>query len=125
VAFFDFKIISKSDRKVNILLMMAARNTVGYETLDRFYTTEIKETAACKAVSMGCGGMSEKASSWGQIALASLAADSSHYCGWSPFILIMNRCCAIELFPTWTIQMEPRAFRAASRPGCQSQTVVI
>jgi non-lysosomal glucosylceramidase len=97
VAFFDFTLITKTDNKVDVMLLMVARNTVGYETSDRYYTAEIHEAAGHKTVQMSCGGMDKTFSTWGQIAMASLSGDSTHYCGWEhrhpyyEFLLRHNR----------------------------------
>jgi non-lysosomal glucosylceramidase len=82
VVFFDFTVVAKSSRKVEITLLMTARNCAGYDTPARFYTTEIDQSVDGLTVSMGSGGMDEKASSWGQIAVASLSPASSYYAGW-------------------------------------------
>lgn len=83
LAFFDFTVHARTTKGVHVMLLMAARNNAGYETAERFYTTQIKRSARALSVSMGCGGMDEKASTWGQITLSSLAKDSTYYCGWA------------------------------------------
>lgn len=83
LVYFDFTITSKTDRKVDVMLMMTGRNNVGYDAPERHFVTEISESAAAKTISMSCGGMDERASTWGQIAMSSLSPDSTHYCGWS------------------------------------------
>lgn len=80
--FFDFSVIPKTDRPVEVMLLMSARNNAGYESAERHYTTQIAAKQNALIISMGCGGISEKASSWGQIALASLSSQSSYYAGW-------------------------------------------
>jgi non-lysosomal glucosylceramidase len=83
LVFFDFTARSKSDKHVHVMLLMVGRNNAGFDTSERFYTTAIKESVAAKSVSMSCGGMDEKASTWGQITISSLAADTTYYSGWS------------------------------------------
>lgn len=83
VAFFDFTVVSKTDKPVDVMLLMSARNTVGYDAMDRCYTTEVTQSEAAKTIVMSCGGMDDKASTFGQLALTSMSSDSTHYCGWS------------------------------------------
>jgi uncharacterized protein (DUF608 family) len=83
LAFFDFKVTVKTSKRVHLTLLMTARNNVGYDTLERFYTTETSSVLGARLISMGCGGIDTNASTWGQVTLASLAADSTYYCGWS------------------------------------------
>ncbi len=83
VAFFDFKLVSKIEKPVDVMIMMTARNNAGYEDDERFYTTEIKHSAEAKTVVLSCGGIDEKLSTCGQIAITSMAGDSTHYTGWS------------------------------------------
>jgi len=80
--FFDFTVTSKSETPVEVMLLMSARNNAGYDSADRFFTTHIDEAQRSLTISMGCGGISESRSSWGQIALASLSQRSSYYAGW-------------------------------------------
>lgn len=83
LTFFDFTIKVKTSRPTHVMLVMAARNNVGYEAPERYYITNIRRATSGLTVSMECGGMSGEASSWGQIALSSLAGDSTYYCGWA------------------------------------------
>jgi uncharacterized protein (DUF608 family) len=82
LVFFDFEITPRDNRELDVMLLMSARNNSGYETKERYYTTDIDKAASALTVTMGAGGMDERASSWGQIALASLSAESSYYTGW-------------------------------------------
>lgn len=83
VAYFDFTIMSRTSKRIDVMLMMSARNNAGYDTPDRYYVTEVRKDASLVTVNMSCGGMNEKSPTWGQIALSSLAGDSTYYCGWS------------------------------------------
>lgn len=80
--FFDFTVIPKTDAHTEVMLLMSARNNAGYQSAERYYTTQTAAKQGALTVSMGCGGISEKLSSWGQIALASLSPQSSYYAGW-------------------------------------------
>lgn len=81
--FFDFSVESRTTRRVSITLMMSARNTVGFDTFEKWYQTEVHSSANALTVNMTCEAMDTKASNWGQIALSSVAGDSTYYCGWS------------------------------------------
>jgi len=83
LVFFDFQAIATTSRKVDVTLLMTSRNNAGYDTPSRYYTAEIARADDALTVSMGCGGMDERASSWGQITIASLSAESSYYAGWA------------------------------------------
>ncbi len=83
LAYFDFSIEPAGPKPCDVMLIMTGQNNVGYDTPDRFYTTEIKQDGRSKTVSMSAGGMDERASTWGQIALCSLHPDSTHYAGWA------------------------------------------
>jgi len=82
IAYFDFSIISKTSKPLHLMLMMSARNCAGYETDDRYYTTDVVKKDSLLAVTMGAGGMDEQSPTWGQATLASLTSDSTFYCGW-------------------------------------------
>ena len=82
LVYFDFEVRAKTSRKVDVMLLMTARNNTGYDTPARSYTTKIDKADGVLTVSMGSGEMDEHASSWGQIAIASLSRESTYYTGW-------------------------------------------
>lgn len=82
IAYFDFEIVPTGRKKVDVMLVMTARNTVGYDTPDRYYTTSITQNGDAKTVVMSCE-MDKTASTWGQLAITSTAPGSTHYTGWS------------------------------------------
>jgi non-lysosomal glucosylceramidase len=83
LVFFDFEVTSKDDRVLEVMLLMTARNSVGYDAPGRYYTTAIDRSDDGLTITMGASGMDEKVSTWGQISLASLSAESSFYAGWA------------------------------------------
>jgi len=85
LSYFDFKITSKTEKKVDVMIIASLRNMVGYETDERVYVTEILNKAGYKTVSMTSTGMNEKLSTHGQMAMTSLNENTSHYTGWGLF----------------------------------------
>ncbi len=83
VAFFDFTVLPKTARRLQVLLLAAARNLTGYDLPERYHTTRIIEEPGRTSVIMSCGGTEPTASSWGEIALSALSGKPSYYAGWS------------------------------------------
>ncbi len=83
LANFNFKISSKTNKKVEIMLMSSLRNNVGYDHPERYYVTRLAKSSNYVAANMTVGGMDKTASSFGQQVLASVHPESTYYFGWS------------------------------------------
>lgn len=82
LVFFDFTLTPKVEKKVTATILMSARNCAGYDTPSRSYVTQIDHAADHTIVTMSAGEMDTKASSWGEISIASLSPTASYYAGW-------------------------------------------
>lgn len=80
---FNFRIESKTYEKVDVTLIASQRNTVGYNFRDRYYITDIQKTPDYVICDMMAGNVPETASSYGQLSLMSMNANSSYYAGWA------------------------------------------
>ncbi|MBI5725859.1 MAG: hypothetical protein HZA50_18005 [Planctomycetes bacterium] len=81
-ACFRFRIVSKTSEPVKVMLACSLRNGVGYDVLDKIFTTEILKKDYGRVVQMSCDEMDKAHDSWGTLAMASLSKDSTHYTGW-------------------------------------------
>jgi non-lysosomal glucosylceramidase len=81
-ALFDFTVRSKTRKPVDVMLMASMHNGVGYDVEDKFHVTSVRRRRGYRLFELAEGGMDELHSSYGSQALASLAADSTHYVGW-------------------------------------------
>ncbi len=81
-ALFNFRVRSKTNKPVDVMLMASMRNGVGYDVEDKFHVTNVLRRKGCRIMELTEGGMDETASSYGSQALASLSSDSTHYVGW-------------------------------------------
>lgn len=82
LVYFNFKLDSKTDKDVDVMLIASLRNNVGYETKDRYFVTEVDETDTYKLISMSCN-MDNSLTTYGQQVIASLDPNSTYYGGWS------------------------------------------
>ncbi len=82
-AIFNFRMISKTDKPVEVMLIASQRNLVGYDTNEKYFVSEIEKGDGYIFFNQTAGGMDEKKSSYGQMGMASLSSDSSYYLGWS------------------------------------------
>jgi len=80
--YFNYSIMSKSDKPVKVLLIASLRNLVGYDITEKYFVTEQINKQGMKGFSMTCAGMDTTASSWGKMGLFSTAANASYYLGW-------------------------------------------
>ncbi len=79
---FDFQVINKSNKPVDVMLMAAQRNLAGYDVKEKIYTAKLSEGTGYKVFEAGASGLASDHSSAGTMALASLSPDTSHYLGW-------------------------------------------
>ncbi|MFW6303915.1 MAG: GH116 family glycosyl-hydrolase, partial [Candidatus Sumerlaeota bacterium] len=82
-ALFDFKVISKTSKQVDVMLMASMRNATSYDQPDKRYAARAEDGKGYRAFEMWCDNVPEDASSTGTMAIAS--ADkraTSYYLGW-------------------------------------------
>lgn len=80
--FFDFKIKSTSNKKVEACLIASHRNFAGYDITDKVWTNELVSTADYKYSVSGITETNDKHASYGQMGFASLSKDACYYLGW-------------------------------------------
>jgi len=80
--FFDFTIIPKTQKPVQVMLMASMRNAVAYDVENRTYRSAIIEGKGYKAFEMTCDGVVAQHGSLGTMGVASLSSSSSYYLGW-------------------------------------------
>ncbi|MFA9389626.1 MAG: GH116 family glycosyl hydrolase [Prolixibacteraceae bacterium] len=83
VAYFDFRIESKTEKKVDVMLIASQSNTVAYDNQDRYYITDVIKNDEMLALNMTVGNVDSTAGSYGQLCLSSLSKESTYYGGWS------------------------------------------
>ena len=82
VAFFDFTLMAKTDKPVDVMLMTSLRNAVGYDVPERTYVSRHHDRPEHRVLEMTCDGMEPAHSSFGSLGLAAMGSDSSYYLGW-------------------------------------------
>ncbi len=80
--YFDFKIISKTNTPVDVMLIGSQRNLVGYDTFEKYFITDLVEKENYKFFTQTAGRMDKSKSTYGQMGFASLSPDTSYYLGW-------------------------------------------
>ena len=81
-AYFNFTVLSKTERKVTVFLIATLRNLVGYDVLDKYFLSTEYAGEGYKGFSMTCGGMDTLRSSWGKMGIFSMSGESTYYLGW-------------------------------------------
>ncbi len=81
--YFNFNIISKSQKKVDVMLIASQRNMAGYETNEKYFISEIHKKDGYIFMNQTVGGMDESSFTHGQMGMASLSDNSTYYLGWS------------------------------------------
>lgn len=82
LAYFDFEIRSKSERPVDVQILAAARNAVGYDQPGRIYVNRRVKDGDFSAVVMENGQLDPEAQTTGTVCLASFDKNTSAYSGW-------------------------------------------
>jgi uncharacterized protein (DUF608 family) len=81
-AYFNFTVLSKTEKPVNVFLIATLRNLVGYDVLDKYFLSTEYSGGQYKGFSMSCGGMDTLYSSWGKMGIYSMSGESTCYLGW-------------------------------------------
>lgn len=79
---FDFAVVNKSNKPVDVMLIACQRNVVGYDFKEKLYSAKISEGSGYKVLEAGATLVPPTHSSAGTLGLASLSSDASHYLGW-------------------------------------------
>ena len=79
--YFNFKIIGTSNRKVDVTLIATQRNLVGYDTIDKYFTTDVQTSDEAVLVTQGAV-LEETLPTAGQMTLASFSGDTTYHVGW-------------------------------------------
>ncbi len=82
VQIINLKVTSKTSEPVDVMLMGALRNCVGYDTRERFYATTLKEQADFKLCEMTCTGVEMTKSTFGTQSLVSMSPETTYNLGW-------------------------------------------
>jgi len=80
--YFNFKVEATGDRPVKVFLVSSLRNLVGYDVTEKYFTSQAHEMEDVKGFSMSCGDLHPEHTSYGQMSMFSLSAESSYYLGW-------------------------------------------
>jgi len=104
--FFNFKIKSLTDKKVDIMLLGSLRNLVAYDQLNKAFESELIDNNKYKFFIHKVSGVSSSLSSFGQMGLGAIGGDEvSYYLGWEhkhPYyekLLIENKLDNIDDTP--------------------------
>ncbi len=95
-AIFNFRLSSRIDRPVHVMLAASMRNAVGYDVEEKYHVTNVIDREGYRLFELTEGGMDQTHSSFGSQAMASLHPGSGYYTGWEvhhPYyeVLIRNR----------------------------------
>lgn len=103
-AYFNFKVKSKTDQKVDVMLLGTLRNLVGYDYLEKAFESKlIDDKKGFKFFVQSVSGMDESKSTFGQMGLGVIGGDEvSYYLGWEhkhPYyekLLVENKLANID-----------------------------
>ncbi len=82
-AYFNFKVTSKMNKKVDIMLLGTLRNLVGYDKIEKTFESKIINEPNYKFFIQSVSGVDDKSSTYGQMGLGIIGGDEvSYYLGW-------------------------------------------
>lgn len=79
---FSFEIKSYTDKKLDVTIVAAMRNGAGYDVANKLHRSRATKNEKSVCVEMWCDEMDTMHSSYGSLAIASLASDSTYLLGW-------------------------------------------
>jgi len=79
---FGFKVKSKIEKPVTVTLIANYRNGVGYDFIEKLYTSELKQESGFVLNNSGITGIAETESSFGSQSMASLSDNTTWRIGW-------------------------------------------
>ena len=101
--YFNFTIKSKTNKKVDVMLLGSLRNLVGYDVINKAFQSKLTENGNYKFFSQSVTGMDESSSSFGQMGLGVIGGEEvSYYLGWEhkhPYyekLLVENKLANID-----------------------------
>ncbi len=80
--YFDFTVTNHSKKMVNVFLIGTLRNLVGYDSKEKYFTSNLVECKGYKYFDLSVEGMDKEHPSFGHMGLASLSDESTYYLGW-------------------------------------------
>lgn len=102
-AYFNFKVTSKTDKNVDVMLLGSLRNLVGYNTIHKAFDSKLINEKNYKFFVHSVTGMPDSCASFGQMGLGVIGGDEvSYYLGWEhkhPYyekLLVENKLADID-----------------------------
>jgi len=81
--YFNYKIKSTTDKKVDVMLLGTLRNLVGYDKIEKTFESKLTKKKEYTFFAHSVSGMDQTASSYGQMGLGVIGGDEiSYYLGW-------------------------------------------
>ncbi|MEE9437631.1 MAG: GH116 family glycosyl hydrolase [Saprospiraceae bacterium] len=81
--YFNFEVVSKTDKKVDVMILGTLRNLIGYDDVDHSFDSKLIENGKYKFFSHAIKGMDTSKSSYGHMGLGVIGGDEiSYYLGW-------------------------------------------
>lgn len=112
-AYFNFKITSRTTKKVDVMIVGSLRNLVGYDLIRKAFSSELVNEPDYKFFIHSASGMDETHDTFGQMGLGALGGNEvSYYLGWEhkhPYyekLLIENRLANIDDTENRNYQLE-------------------
>lgn len=81
ICWFELDVVSRSPRPVEVQILASLRNSVGYDTPERTYTSRILRNDHALHALMSCE-MDREAPTFGTLCLSALDPDARYYAGW-------------------------------------------
>lgn len=81
-AVFDFTIVPKTNKRVDVMLMASMRNAVAYDVAQRTYASRVINATKYTAFEMTCEGVDPAHASMGTMGVVSFSPASTYYLGW-------------------------------------------
>ncbi|MBV6646641.1 MAG: hypothetical protein KI790_14385 [Cyclobacteriaceae bacterium] len=95
---FRFNIVSKTEEDVEVMIIGTLRNLVGYDQVDKYFTSEVVSGPSSKYVIQGVGGMKPSHDTYGNMVMGARGGDEvTYHAGWAhrhPYyekLLVTNR----------------------------------
>jgi len=82
-AYFNFNIKSKTEKKVDVMLLGSLRNLVGYDQINKAFDSKLIEGNGYKFFSHCVTGIADTCATYGQMGLGAIGGEEvSYYLGW-------------------------------------------
>lgn len=82
--YFDFNVISKSDKDLEVMVVASMRNLVAYDKVDKYFTSEVVSDNQYKYFIHSVGGVDSTHTTNGEMSLGAFGGDEvSYYTGWA------------------------------------------